>query len=552
MVRSTEELAQLGELFPDLLGPGAPFELAFEEVLGASIPVWINRAPSMREVLLKSGEHGSHPYLITDEKTVTYAQNLAAATTLGAVLRDKYGVQPGDRVAILGSNSPDWVTAFWASQWAGAVGVAFNAWWSGPEVAFALDHCAPAVIVADRRRRELLAGSDVPVIAMEDLADLADPADEGAMDIDIAADEDAPAVIVYTSGTTGRPKGVVHTHRNLAAVINFHGLNDGLARMFGVPDDPPRRDFMILPLFHIASLHNLSVARLGQGTSIVMYEGRFEPERVLATLERHRVTNWGAVPTMARRLIKDADPSGYDLSALRQFALASAPSTPAFHAELRQVIPVAQALANSYGLTESATAITVASAVDLGEDPASVGKPIVGVQAEVRDLNGKAVPDGQPGEVWARSQFNMLEYWNDPDATAETITPDRWMRTGDLGRFVNGQLHLDIRRSDLIIRGGENISPAEVEQRLLEHPAVGECLVLGVEDPDLGQEVAAVVTLAPDASVTKDELAGFAKEGLAYFKVPRHWHLTTDELPRNATGKVSRPQLAALFEGASG
>jgi acyl-CoA synthetase (AMP-forming)/AMP-acid ligase II len=250
---------------------------------------------------------------------------------------------------------------------------------------------------------------------------------------------------------------------------------------------------------------------------------------------------------MAHRMMRHGDLSKYDLSSLTAFALASAPSSPAFKKRLQEVFPPARgALVDSYGLTESSTAISVATPMDLAEAPGTVGPANIGVQIEIRDAEGRPVPEGAEGEVCARSAYNMIGYWRDPEATGRTIDAGRWLRTGDIGVLENGRLRLTTRRSDLIIRGGENVYPAEVENALAEYPGISECIVVGVPHPDLGQEVAAVV-VSGGTPPTADELTAFAKERLAYFKVPSRWHVTTDPLPRNATGKVLRKRIETEF-----
>jgi acyl-CoA synthetase (AMP-forming)/AMP-acid ligase II len=202
---------------------------------------------------------------------------------------------------------------------------------------------------------------------------------------------------------------------------------------------------------------------------------------------------------------------------------------------------VDQSIVDSYGLTESGTAATVATPPDLAAHPTTVGRPIVAVDVEIRDAAGAVVPDGVEGEICVRSPYVMLGYWDDAEATSAAIAPDGWLRTGDIGSMRDGLLFVSTRRSDLILRGGENVYPAEVEAVLGEHPAVLECAVYGVAHPDLGQEVAAVAVLAADA--TEDELRAYVAERLAYYKVPARWRLTAEPLPRTATGKVMRTGL---------
>jgi acyl-CoA synthetase (AMP-forming)/AMP-acid ligase II len=399
-------------------------------------------------------------------------------------------------------------------------------------------------VVADAKRAALLTESSAPVLTIEHDLDVLTRRYPDAELVDATNDEDHPATILFTSGTSGTPKGVVHSHRNLLAVVDYHRLNDALAAAFGDPTPAQdKRYLMAMPLFHIGSLHNLAVPRLATGSTAVIHSGAFDVDRILRLIEATGVTHWGAAPTMAHRLLEHGDLSRYDLSSLRALALASAPSSTAFKNRLRAALPAAeQNLAESYGLTESSTSATVASPLDLAVAPDSVGRPVVTVEVHIRDEAGQPLPDGAEGEVWLRSPFNMLGYWRDPDASAKAITPDRWLRTGDIGTLTEGRLRLTARRSDLILRGGENVYPAEVEAVLAEHPAVKECAVIGVEHRDLGQEVAAIVVVRDTAS-SETELREFLAAKLAYYKVPTRWRLTTEPLPRNATGKVRRAEL---------
>jgi acyl-CoA synthetase (AMP-forming)/AMP-acid ligase II len=542
----TDPAALAAALRARLTGPGGEFELAVEDVRGVPLPVFVRRRAALRDWLIDSASFGDTEYLVQGDRRLTFAQHLAAVGSLADILAHEYSVREGDRVAILAANSPDWVVAFWATISLGAVVVASNAWWMAREAEYSLQRARPSVVIADGKRAALVDGLDFRVLRMADVPRAI--AVRGPAELpDVRPDEDEPAVVMYTSGTTGHPKGAVHSHRNLLAVIEYHRYTDAmaakLAAAFGMPTRPgPRRFLMSLPLFHIASLHNLALTRVTTGDTVVVDEGRFDVDRVLRLIEREAVTNWAIVPTMAHRIVEHGSLDDYDLSSLASLSINSAPSSPALKERVRTAVPSVQAaLADSYGLTEASTAATVATPMDLVLYPTSVGMPIPSVEVSIRSASGGLLPDGDEGEIWLRSQFTMLGYWDDPEATAASLTSDAWLRTGDVGSMRDGRLYMTTRRSDLILRGGENVYPAEIEAVLEEHPAVAECAVFGVDDADLGQAVAAIVVCT---GVTEGELRAFAAERLAYYKVPAHWRLTDTPLARTATGKVMRRQLA--------
>ncbi|MFW0794349.1 class I adenylate-forming enzyme family protein [Gordonia sp. CPCC 205515] len=528
-----------------LTGPGGPFELAEQDVLGARMPVIRHRKRSLTEIFDDAERFADRDYLVTETQRISFAEHAQRVRSLAQSLRDDYGIRKGDRVAILAANSPEWIETFWATELLGAITVGFNAWWTRSEIEYALNHSTPKLVVADAKRRTVLGEIDTPTISLDDDIVAMATAHPDATTPDVELAEDDPAVILYTSGTSGRPKGAVATHRNLIAVIDYHRFNDALLAAFtGAELDPPRRYLLTSPLFHIASLHNLAVPRLATGSAVVIHQGSFDADRVLALIERERVTNWGPVPTMAKRLL-DTDIERYDLSSLTGFALASAPSSIEFQERLRERLPVARvALADSYGMTETCTAIAVATSADLEATPGTLGRPILVCALEIRDPLGDRVPDSVEGEICVRSPYVMLGYWNDPAATSAAIDDDRWLRTGDLGVLEHGMVRLSTRRSDLIIRGGENIYPTEVEQCLDECPGVLESVVLAIPDDDYGQIVGAVVVADPAHAITEDILRDFIADRLARFKQPTVWQITGEPLPRNATGKIMRKHVA--------
>ncbi|MDR7169321.1 acyl-CoA synthetase (AMP-forming)/AMP-acid ligase II [Nocardia kruczakiae] len=545
---TTTSMPDIAAVMRELTGPGGRFELVEEEVLGARMPVLRHRRRAVAELLAASVAFGDRDYLVTEDRRLTYREHAAAAAALAAALHEEYGVGRGDRVAILAANTVEWVITFWAAQSLGAIAVGLNGWWVPREIEYGLALTEPAVVVVDAKRAKPLADIDTSaaVVTMdEDLPRLI-AAHAGAEPTVPDVVEDDPAVILFTSGTSGKPKAALHSQRNLLAVTGYFEYTDALAAAFtgettepGAPLD--LRCLLTSPLFHIASLHNLVVPRLATGSAVIMPQGGFDADRILRLIEKERVTNWGAVPTMASRLLEHGDIGRYDTRSLTAFALASAPSSPAFKQRLREEVPfAADALVDSYGLTECSTAVAVATPADLAESPGTLGRPIISVALEIRDADGTPVPEGVEGEVYVRSPFVMLGYWRNPEATAAAIDAERWLRTGDFGVVEQGRLRLTGRRSDLILRGGENIYPVEIEQCLDEHPDVVECAVVGEPHPDLGQQVAAVVVLAEGSTASEADLREFARARLAYFKVPERWRITSEPLPRNITGKLIR------------
>lgn len=537
------------EALARVTGPGQPFEIAEELVLGEPMDVFARRHGSLRELLEDSARFGDAEYLVSRRRRLSFSDHLTEVAAVAQALREEYGVRQGDRVAICAANSPEWIVAFWATVSIGAVAVGVNSLWAAPEIADGLDLVEPTVVIADAARARLIGArgpGGSPVLVIQDGWDELVARHRGAAlpspERPIA--EDDPAVILFTSGTSGRAKGATHSHRNVVCAVWFHLLNDAIAAEMGMPQ-ADRRYLLATPLFHIAALHNLAAVRIAVGDTAVIHEGRFEIRAVLGLIEDERVTNWGAVPTMLSRLVELGDDlAHHDLSSLRMVTVNSAPSAHALRERLRELLPVAgRALGTSYGLTESSTGATIASAAMLAEDPETVGSPAPTLAVEVRDVHGRRVEDGVEGEVHLRGPQMMLGYWRNPEASVASRAENGWFRTGDIGSMHGPRLRIASRRSDLILRGGENVYPAEVENCIQAHPAVRECVVVGVADPDMGQAVTAVVVLHPGERASEGELVEFVHSRIARFKTPTAWTISETELPRNATGKVIRRDL---------
>jgi acyl-CoA synthetase (AMP-forming)/AMP-acid ligase II len=554
----------LREIEARLTAAGAPFEVVEADVLGEPARVFRERVPSLRALLAASAAHGDAEYLVCDDgRRISYAENLRRVAKLAAALRDEYGVGPGDRVAILAANCPEWIQTFWATVSLGAIAVGLNGWWVRDEILYGLEDSAPSLLIGDAKRLARLEGASLATRVVEigpAFDALWDHAGDAALP-DAPIDEDDPATILYTSGTTGRPKGAVNTHRGILAMVRlqtFHGMRlfmkaaaEAAARgeQLGGGAAPTRPCNLInTPLFHVSGLYAGAVTSLANGLKTVWTTGRFDPKRVMQLIESERVTAWGPMGTMMHRVLSHPDFASHDLSTVTQLGSGGAPLPAELFARMRDGFPNARAtIAIGYGLTESTSLATINGADELVARPDSVGRPLPTIDVEIRGADGKPLPEGAEGEIFLRGPLVMREYWRRPKETAEAIGPGRWLRTGDVGRLQDGYLYINSRRRDLILRGAENVYPAEIEQALEAHDAVREAAVVGVDHPELGQEVKAIVVVDGhrDEAALAEELSRWVAGRLAYYKVPAHWEFRSEPLPRNATGKVLKNVLTS-------
>lgn len=546
------------EIHEKLLGPGGAFELVEEEVLGERMQVFRRRPGSLRELLAASRAHGDKEYLVAGDQRINYADHADRVASVATALRERYRVKRGDRVAILAANSTEWIISFWATVSLGAIAVALNGWWTRDEILYGIEDANPRLLIGDRKRLARLqpGDADVPVVEMESDFEALLAYAPGSDLPDDPIDEDDPAVILYTSGTTGRPKGAVNSHRNILAfvsLVQFSGFRLMLhAVEKGVQADPNAVATCTLvnaPLFHLSGLYAGAVSNLANGLKTVWMPGRFDPARVLELIEKESVTGWSPMGSMAHRVLSHPDFSRYDLSSVRTLGSGGAPVSAETQQQLQAGFPNARgSMGLGYGLSESTGSGAMIFGEFLAARPDSVGQPAPTVEIEVRDESGRALPEGREGEIHLRGPVVMLGYWRKEAATRETLAPGRWLRTGDVGRLSEGYLYINSRARDMILRSAENIYPVEIEHRLEAHPAVQEAAVFGVAHEELGQEVKAVVVAAPEASASTADLAAHCAETLAAYKVPSLWEVRADALPRNASGKVLKHVLSGDAE----
>ncbi len=547
-LRNTDDERLTPEQRELLCGPGAMFERTTEMVLGAECEVFVQRPHDLVEVLRTSAEtFGDRPYLVFPDETVTFEQVPARAGAIARVLVDEYGIGKGDRVAFASANSLDYALAQLAVVSLGAIIVGLNGWWTGSELAYGVELTQPTVLFGDEVRLERLAevgieGTPMLHVDADPEASLPELGDGGAID------EDDPFMILFTSGTTGRPKGATLTHRNLVHMGSAMAYGRVVTMLLNhvpppAPDAPPPASICATPFFHISGTAPLFMTGSRFGSSLVFPPpGRWDPEVHLRLTAEHRVSAWSGVPTQFWRMLEHPDFDSFDLSCLTMVSSGGAPYPPELMRVLNEKIPSAN-LSNGYGMSESMGAGTLLSGERYFTHRESVGAPYPTLEVQIRSGEGSedrtVLPEGEVGEICLHGGVVFQGYWDDPEATAKVLDSERWYHSGDYGRIEDGVLWLESRMRDLIIRGGENIYPMEIEHRLVEHPDIADAAVIGVEHRTLGQEVKAVLVLREGASLEPDEVQVWVREGLAAFKVPTYVEFR-DALPYTQTGKVMK------------
>jgi len=550
--------ADYQDVWKTLTAPGGDFEIVTQELRGYPIRAYANAPHSLRDVFLSSAQYADRDYLIFNEERLTYTQAHDQVRSIGLWLISK-NVQPGDRVAIAMRNYPEWLLAYWATLSIGATVVGMNAWWTSPEMAYALNDAKPKVIVVDQERFERIQALpnrnslEIVGVRLKQVAADVTPWSEltacaGQLpSIDIDPDDDA--CIFYTSGTTGNPKGAELTHRgcvnNVWSLMFAAALQRTLAERKGLiePDaEPPVPASLITtPLFHVTA--NNCVAQgttLGGGKLVHMY--KWDAGEALTLIEKEQITAMSGVPVMSREVIAHPNFSKTDTSSLITLGGGGAQLQPDLVNKIDQTVATARPN-TGYGMTETCGIITSISGDVFIDKPASCGPAMPCYEIKIVDTEGNEVASGQPGELTVRGAQVIKGYINRPEATADSIK-DGWLYTGDIARQdEDGFLFIVDRIKDMVLRGGENIYCAEVESALFEHPDVAECSVFGVPDDRLGEEVGVAIYLKPDKSQDAQALRNHLKPLIASLKIPRYIWFTDAPLPRNASGKFLKRAL---------
>jgi long-chain acyl-CoA synthetase len=541
------------EALAHLTGEGLPYELVEIEALGRRVRAFAN-APVNLRALFEAGR-SDLPFIVYEDERLSFEQAWALSQRLAAAMVADYGVEKGDRVAISMRNYPEWILGFMAATSIGAIAVAMNALWQPHEMEYGLKDSGAKLLLADQERLDRLAACEAQPAGLSVIAVRATkPLAPGVRSYDevmagagaapptreVAPDDDA--IMLYTSGSTGHPKGAVSTHRNIMSALMSWELDAQAGMLAGfapVVGGPQPAALLSIPLFHVSGLHvSLLQSFRAQRRLVCMY--KWDPAQAVEIIEREKITGFNGPPAVTGDLVEIARREGRDLSSLVAVGGGGASRAPEQVRAIDKAFPNA-APNTGWGMTETNAIGTSIAGADYLEHPASSGRVSGVLDIRIVDEDGVAQPANTRGELQIRGASIMRGYWNRPDANAETFV-DGWMRTGDVAYVdEDGFVYIVDRIKDLVIRGGENIGCGAVEAAILEHPEVLEVSVYGVPDARLGEEVGA--TIHARSPIDEAELRAFLEPRLARFEIPRYVHFAGEPLPRIASGKILKRQL---------
>jgi long-chain acyl-CoA synthetase len=555
------------EALEQVTGAGQIFEIVTETVGGQDYRMFKNAPPNLGALF--AGARGDDAtFLVYEDERWSFDDVMRAADALGATLVERYGITKGDRVGIAMRNLPEWIISFAAILMVGGVSVSLNAWWTEEELDYAIGDSGLSLLIADSERVERAHrpahqhGCKVLVVRSDAIEHLPVGVDryedvvvEGAALPFVEVGPDDDATILYTSGTTGFPKGAVSTHRSVIQALMGFWANTtiGTARkdgedVLGGGGHAPCF-ILIVPLFHVTGCVPVMLSCFGMKFKLVMMY-RWDPEVALRLIEAEQVTTFVGVPTQSWDMLESPNFSKYDTSSLASVGGGGAPAPSKLVDRIEGGFKRGRPNIG-YGMTETNAFGPNNNGDDYVAHPTSTGRAHTTIMdCEIRDEEGATLPIGERGEIWMRGVNLIRGYWNKPEATAETIV-DGWLASGDLGRIdEDGFLYIEDRAKDMVLRAGENVYSAEVESAIYEHPDVYECAVLGVPHERLGEEVAVVIHPKAGTSLEAEALQEFLGDKLASFKIPSRVVITGERLPRNPSGKILKRTLKeTLFEG---
>ena len=557
-----EDLGKLKDIVLAHKAPDAPLATHKTTIGGIEYDVF-SKVPSNLSGLYDLGLAGADlPFLVYQNERYSFDQAITMARQLARVMSDTYKIAKGERVAICARNSPEWCLAYMASTIIGAVAVPMNSWWRGQELDYGLRDSGSRLLFVDPDRlaqvEPYLANLKLDIVLIKPETDTSYPEFYSLLegikpltDAEVAAYKVAPednATIMYTSGSTGMPKGVLSSHRNIINALYTWKFVKEITEILRpeLVDANPEFQAAILanvPLFHVTGSHAQFLACfIYQRKFVMMF--KWDAERALELIEKERISVLHGVPTMAWEVMQSDNFAQTDLSSLRSVQSGGAARPPEHLNLMVKKFPAKAIPGLGYGLTETNAIGAIISGKFYEARPNSTGRPTPPVTAvKVVDENNQELPPGGIGEICIKGPTVMKGYWNNPQATAEVIK-DGWFYSGDIGKLDElGFLIILDRAKDIVIRGGENIGCAEVEYAIAEHPAVSEVSVYGIPDERLGEVPCASIMLAKGTALTAEELRGFLQSKIASFKIPAKAFFQYEQLPRIATGKIAKKEL---------
>jgi steroid-24-oyl-CoA synthetase len=548
------------DVYARLTADGAPFEMIERMAGDKPCRDYLHRPRHISELLKLAADFGPHECMVFGDTRISYTEFVKQVRSFANALVAEMDLRQGERVAILSFNRPEWVIAMWGILVAGGVVVALNSWWSETEITHALDTTNTRILIADQKgslkvSRGAIERQTIIVIESEQNGKTASggvlrftdllKSQHLALRPGISKSGSEPAVVFFTSGTTGKAKAVSITHQ--AWIISL--MNARFAATIAMMREPKLaavndavRVLADLPFFHVGGGHGLAFAGIAAGHTLIIPDRKFDPDHILSLIEAKKITRWSAVPSTVQAVCHAAKNRAVNLTSLQTIAYGAAPSSPGLQDMAYQAFPGLKAVSNAYGMTEAGAVFAMNTGVDYRKKPDSAGRAFPTIDIRIADEDGHIVKTGSVGEIQVRGPLLLGQSFEDAEGLG--FVGNGWLQTGDSGHLdEQGFLYIGGRIKDVIIRGGENILAAEVETRLEDHPGILEAAVSGVASDRFGEEVKAVLRVEKGQELTVADVQSWVGERLAAFKVPRHIEFCYDPLPRNAVGKLLKTKI---------
>ena len=554
-------LEELDQIRAQLSAPGQPFEMAETPINGVALPVYKNLPRNLTYLLVQALNFGDRTFIVNDDRRLTYKTALERAAGLAELLGSRYGVASGTHVAIAMRNSPEWIISFFAALLTGATAVLINSRGTPDEIGHALRDTDCTMLLADAKRAQAAASVyRGELLVARQSGDFCDRNDRG---VEIAAAVPHPsfaehqdsAIIMFTSGTTGRPKGAVLSHRSVYTCL-FAMQHNGAANLIRTAKQmgtdpevlarslPQMAALAIFPFFHVSGSESMLLGALLGGNKIVIMD-RWDPAAALALIDRERIGILGGPPSIFWDLLGHPDLARTDVSSLKHVGTGGQATPRHLLNAMMQAFPNAVP-GGGYGQTETNGAIATGTGEEFLAKPHASGRILPGTEVRIVSDDGEDLPLGRIGEIWVRSALVMNGYWNQPRATQAAFS-GTWLRTGDIG-FIDADRFITIvdRKTEMIIRGGENIYCAELERVFCEYPGILEAAAFGVPDNRWGERAVIAVVAQPGTSLAVEQLDAFVRNRLADYKIPQIM-VSSAPLVRNAIGKIDRALLKKQY-----